>query len=173
MDYRILLQEENDAVRERYELSMERIRSMDTEEMGLPYGCYFKKVSAFIRRIERLAKRVEETGLSGEDGLEGTSLTLEALQEENYALYQDILPENYRESFANPDYAVKVFGDGYGQLLSFLYTEIRADIVYAFEMRLMNGRSSQIGQPVEKPSHHHISGQPAGVIRPPALCPYD
>ena len=27
MDYRILLQEENDAVRERYELSMERIRS--------------------------------------------------------------------------------------------------------------------------------------------------
>ena len=83
MDYRILLQEENDAVRERYELSMERIRSMDTEEMGLPYGCYFKKVSAFIRRIERLAKRVEETGLSGEDGLEGTSLTLEALQEEN------------------------------------------------------------------------------------------
>lgn len=64
MDYRILLQEENDAVRERYELSMERIRSMNTEEMQLPYGCYFKKVSAFIRRIERLAKRVEETGLS-------------------------------------------------------------------------------------------------------------
>ena len=138
MDYRILLQEENDAVRERYELSMERIRSMDTEEMGLPYGCYFKKVSAFIRRIERLAKRVEETGLNGEEGLEGTSLTLEALQEENYALYKDILPENYRESFANPDYAVEVLGDGYGQLLSFLYTEIRADIVYAFEMRLMN-----------------------------------
>ena len=65
-------------------------------------------------------------------------MTLEALQEENYALYQDILPENYRESFANPDYAVEVLGDGYGQLLSFLYTEIRADIVYAFEMRLMN-----------------------------------
>ena len=32
MDYRILLQEENDAVRERYQLSMERIRSMETEE---------------------------------------------------------------------------------------------------------------------------------------------
>lgn len=34
MDYRILLQEENDAVRERYELSMERIRSMDTRGDG-------------------------------------------------------------------------------------------------------------------------------------------
>ena len=138
MDYRILLQEENDAVRERYELSMERIRSMDTEEMQLPYGCYFKKVSAFIRRIERLAKRVEETGLSQEAGLDGALLTLEELREENHALYQDILPENYGESFTNPDYAVEVLGDGYGQLLSFLYTEIRADIVYAFEMRLMN-----------------------------------
>ena len=138
MDYRILLQEENDAVRERYELSMERIRSMDTDEMQLPYGYYFKKVSAFIRRIERLAKRVEETGLSREAGLDGALLTLEELREENHALYQDILPENYGESFANPDYAVEVLGDGYGQLLSFLYTEIRADIVYAFEMRLMN-----------------------------------
>ena len=37
-------------------------------------------------------------------------MTLEALQEENYALYKDILPENYRESFANPDYAVEVLG---------------------------------------------------------------
>ena len=138
MDYRILLQEENDAVRERYELSMERIRSMDTEEMQLPYGCYFKKVSAFIRRIESLAKRVEETGLSREAGTDGNLLTLEELQEENHALYQDILPEHYGQSFANPDYAVEVLGDGYGQLLSFLYTEIRADIVYAFEMRLMN-----------------------------------
>ena len=138
MDYRILLQEENDAVRERYELSMERIRSMNTEEMQLPYGCYFKKVSAFIRRIERLVKRVEETGLRREGGPDGACLPMEALREENHALYQDILPDNYGESFANPDYAVEVLGDGYGQLLSFLYTEIRADIVYAFEMRLMN-----------------------------------
>ena len=81
---------------------------------------------------------MEETGLSREAGLDGALLTLEELREENHALYQDILPENYGESFANPDYAVEVLGDGYGQLLSFLYTEIRADIVYAFEMRLMN-----------------------------------
>ena len=58
MDYRILLQEENDAVRERYELSMERIRSMDTEEMGLPYGWYFKKGLAFFRRVKWWKKPV-------------------------------------------------------------------------------------------------------------------
>ena len=70
MDYRILLQEENDAVRERYELSMERIRSMDTEEMGLPYGCYFKRVAAFIGQIRELVCQIEA----------GTELTLEELE---------------------------------------------------------------------------------------------
>ena len=114
MDYRILLQEENDAVRERYELSMERIRSMNTEEMQLPYGCYFKKVSAFIRRIERLAKRVEETGLSREAGLDGAFLTLEELREENHALYQDILPENYGGGFGGrlrPAFILSLYGN--------------------------------------------------------------
>ena len=142
MDYRILLQEENDAVRERYELSMERIRAMETEKMQLPYGSYFKKVSAFIRQIEEL---VRERSLGGEPGTfeafqteKAGSRTLEELQKENHALYRDILPDHYGESYANPDYAVEKLGDGYGQLLAYLYAEIRADIVYAFEMRLVN-----------------------------------
>lgn len=131
MDYRLLLQEENDAVRERYELSMERIRAMETEEMKLPYGSYFKAIARFIGQIEKLVESREETGRR-------ESMTLEELQKENTGLYEDILPERYEKSWANPDYAVEVLGDGMGQLLSFLYTEIRGDIVYAFEMRLTN-----------------------------------
>lgn len=140
MDYRILLQEENDAVRERFELSMERIRSMETEEMKLPYGSYFKKVAAFIGQIDELVKRRQNDrgagGAAGTDEGCGVSMSLEQLQKENHALYEDILPKAYDESYANPDYAVEMLGDGLGQLLSFLYTEVRADIVYAFEMRL-------------------------------------
>ena len=63
---------------------------------------------------------------------------MEQLQEQNHRLYEDILPEHYGESFANPDYVVKELGEGYGQILAALYTEIRGDIVYAFEMRLEN-----------------------------------
>lgn len=138
MDYRILLQEENDAVRERFELSMERIRSMETEEMRLPYGSYFKKTAAFIGQIDDLMRR--RTGCGNPGGLEMETawdcLSLEQLQAENRALYEDILPGHYDRSFANPDYAVNMLGDGMGQLLAFLYTEIRSDIVYAFEMRM-------------------------------------
>ena len=128
MDYRILLKDENDAVRERYTLSMERIRAMEEEDMRLPYGSYFKRTARFIGLIERTVERAASL-LSG---------SLEELQRENHALYEDILPKNYGESFANPDYASEILGAGYGQLLSFLYAEIRGDIVYAFEMRLEN-----------------------------------
>ena len=41
MDYRELLREENEAVRERYDLSMERIAAMEEEGPAEPYGCYF------------------------------------------------------------------------------------------------------------------------------------
>ena len=129
MDYTILLKEENDAIKERYELSMGRINGLETEEMKLPYGGYFKRTAAFIRQIDGMVERRKDK--RGWD-----SLSLDELQRENNALYQDILPDHYDRSWANPDYAVAALGDGFGPLLSFLYTEIRADIVYAFEMRL-------------------------------------
>lgn len=128
MDYRILLQEENDSITERYKLSMDRIRAMEDEDMRLPYGSYFKRTGDFIRQIEELVERRQARGEE--------TMSLEELQGENKALYRDILPDRYGESYANPDYAVGELGDGMGQLLSFLYTEIRADIAYAFEMRL-------------------------------------
>ena len=51
------------------------------------------------------------------------------------ALYADILPDHYEKSYANPEYAVSVFGEEMGKLLSFLYTELRGGIAYAFECR--------------------------------------
>ncbi len=129
MDYRFLLKEENDAVRERYELSMERIKSLETEDMKLPYGSYFKGVAGFIRQIGNLVESRRDEGVR-------EKMSLEELQRENHALYEDILPENYDKSWANPDYAAGILGEAMGQLMAFLYTEIRSDIVYAFEMRL-------------------------------------
>lgn len=126
MDYRELLKEENDAVRERYALSMERIRAMEEETQTEPYGNYFRKTAGFIRQIEQLAARVE-----GKVRLEEQKLA-----QENRELYEDVLPEHYETSYANPAYSVRQLGEEYGRLLSFLYAEIRGDIVYAFEMRL-------------------------------------
>ena len=62
--------------------------------------------------------------------------SLEELSIQNRALYKDILPENYDESYANPDYAVAVFGKELGQLLSVLYSELRSLIPLVFEDQL-------------------------------------
>ena len=40
---------------------------------------------------------------------------------------------NYGVSYGNPAYAVEMLGEGAGQLLSFLYAELRAMIAPAFE----------------------------------------
>ena len=48
----------------------------------------------------------------------------------------DILGEHYKVSYANPAYAVKMLTEVYGQLLSFLYTELRGGIPYVFENRI-------------------------------------
>ena len=134
MDYRILLREENEAVRERLELSLDRIRSIKEEDARLPYGLYFKRTAGFLGMIREL---LTARGIGEKELPESwEKLSLEELSDWNHRLYEDILPENYGESFANPDYAADCLGKEFGRLLSFLYTELRGCIVYAFEMRL-------------------------------------
>lgn len=43
------------------------------------------------------------------------------------------MPEHYKESYANPDYACITLGEEYGTLLSMLYAELRSLIPYAYE----------------------------------------
>lgn len=124
-----MLQEENELILERYELSMERIHNMQDEDtVNELFRPFFRKMGNFFESIQRIVKEVKDGTLRKKSS--------EDLKEINTALYEDILPGAYEESYANPDYAVKVFGDNYGKLLSFLYTEIRSLIPCAFEYRL-------------------------------------
>ncbi len=113
---------------ERLRLAAERIREIPAEEtVQEPFRSYFNRMSAFAGQILEL-NRLIETG-------ETENWTLEQLQRLNRELYADILPENYGQSYGNPAYAAAVLGDTFGQLLSFLYSELRAMIVYAYEQR--------------------------------------
>lgn len=135
MDYRELWKEENQAVLERYQLSMERIRQIPEEGLTeKAFQEYFISVAGFISRIGELTEEIHRAGVRGYV----YSRSLSELAEENRRLYEDILPEHYEESYANPAYAVKKLGEEYGRLLAFLYTEIRGQIVFAFESRLWN-----------------------------------
>lgn len=111
---------------ERFLLAKERL-SMIKEEKILQgkYGDYFEKTADFLIMV---CGNYEEIA-------EGTyrCRTLAELKESNYRLYEDILPENYENSYANPTYAAACFGEEYGKLMCFLAAELRSIIVPAFE----------------------------------------
>ena len=131
MKYWEMFREENEAVEERHELALERIGQFAGEEtVEEPYRDYFRKTAEFIL----MAEKVLEMQNSGE--LE--KLNLDEAKALNRRLYEDVLPGQYGESYANPAYAVERLGKDFGRYLSFLYTEIRGMIVYAFESRLVD-----------------------------------
>ena len=83
---------------ERYELAIERIRSIVEEEtISEVYRGYFQSVAKFILEIheikERLATKPNE------------ACTLEELQRENHSIYRDVTGDAYETSYANPSYA--------------------------------------------------------------------
>ena len=118
----------DELAKERYDLAVERIREIREEKtVAEPYLDFFTKTAGFLEEMICLRNRVE-TG-------EMKKLSLEELRLENIGYYQDILPENYPTSYSSPDYAAKILGEDLGVLLSFLYTELRGMIVYAWEQK--------------------------------------
>lgn len=64
------------------------------------------------------------------------SNSFESLLKENNDMYSELLPENYGESYANPAYAVKIFGDGIGQMLSTFYKGLFDYVDYSFKHKI-------------------------------------
>ena len=121
---------EQQLIRERYELSMARILKFQEEQtVTEPYRDFFTVMSRFIGLCGRVMEAVEE-GTFG-------SWTGEELKELNEKLYEDIRGERYETSYGNPAWAVSRLGKELGRLLCFLYAEIRGDIAYAFEGRML------------------------------------
>lgn len=120
---------------ERIELAIGRLNDIESDEFlvkDYPYmeglKAYFNKVSDFVLYVYDVYNIINTSN----------ELPLEYLKRINGELYKDVLPENYGSSFANPDYAVKMLGDDYGKLLSFLYVELRGIISYVYEGKLLN-----------------------------------
>ncbi len=114
---------------ERYELTLERIRSIVSEKTVAPkYQEYFQTIAKFIVDIDAILARVSKKAAE--------ECSVAELQRENQGIYSDIIGENYETSYANPTYAVALFGKEMGQYLSVLYTEIRGEIAYAYEKNI-------------------------------------
>ncbi|MBQ9511740.1 MAG: aminopeptidase [Lachnospiraceae bacterium] len=86
---------------------------------------YIETVNDFLARVEDAYSFV-----TGEDA---HNAPLTKWQELNHGLYEDVLPEHYEVSFANPAYAVSCFDAPLGQALSALLYELRTVISFVFD----------------------------------------
>ena len=131
MEYIKFNSDENKAVRERRVLAAGRIREILTEEtVEEPLRQPFREMADFLLYVDHLA----ELSLAGtlRDADEQT------WRERNERLWGEVLSgtATYAQSYLNPAYAAECCGDAAGQLISFLYSELQAGVLYAYEGRV-------------------------------------
>ncbi len=111
---------------ERFGLACDRIAQIPSEkECGICQP-YFDKMAAFVLLMKDTWDFVKSGTVR--------EASLSELQKRNREIYEDILPENYGKSYANPSYAAECFGKPMGQLLSFVCAELRGMIAAAYEL---------------------------------------
>jgi leucyl aminopeptidase (aminopeptidase T) len=84
---------------------------------------YIKTIENFMKKYIELEKKLDNQYFFDR--------TFEELREENSNMYSDII--DYNESYANPLYTSKYFGEELGGILSAIYSQYRVFISYAFE----------------------------------------
>ena len=111
---------------ERFRLSLERIRMME-DEVRVDSACvpFFHAAAKWILLLLEQRRILEDGSFE--------TLPIGVLREKNRAMYADILPENYAESWANPGYAIRQLGKETGSVLSVLMEELRGMIPLVFE----------------------------------------
>ncbi len=125
MSYMEDLKQQNDFVKERMELAVEKLNRIVSGEIEVEevYKDFFVKQAEFLLLLS---------------GIDADSQKDEELKILNEKLYQDIKGEAYNTCYGNPSYAAEQFGLELGQMLSALYAEICSGIDHAFGKRYFN-----------------------------------
>ena len=124
-----MLEQRNEACRERHVLAVDRLRSIVAEETVLEkYLSYFQDVTIFLLELENVRRKIADGSWE--------RYSLKQKQSLNEILYSALLEEHYKKNYANPAYAAEKLGLEMGRLLSLLCAETRSGIPYAFENRM-------------------------------------
>lgn len=112
-------------MKERFLLAKERIVTIKEETMLEPFDLYFKQVALFLVKLADAYELVEREGLMQMDA--------DALKQMHDTLFEDLLSENYKASYANPAYAQEMLSEDFSQYLSLVCGEMFAAIPGVYE----------------------------------------
>lgn len=131
MDFVKLFEKENSNYIKDYKIEKEKIKEIKHNcKLTGELKNYFLKTVSFFEILEEITNKVERNAID--------EMSLKEAKALNQKLYDDILNENYEKSYANPEVAVKYFGDEMGKLLSLIYSRLRNQIESAFSYKLFN-----------------------------------
>ena len=117
---------ERTEMEERYTLVIEKANEILNEAaVDDKFKAYFEAAAKLILLIDEIKEKKEANFFD--------EAALEELEAFNKKLYEEIEPENYASSFANPTFAVNTLGEEYGQMLCYVYASLRSGILNMFE----------------------------------------
>ena len=110
---------------ERHELNKIALSELKKDvEKTRQFSSYFSKMADLLLFLNEIYDTKEKS--------------LEQLKQWNKIWYEEVSPEKYVDSLGNPAFCVQEYGKDYGQIFSFLYTEMRSGFIYAIEGRLFD-----------------------------------
>ena len=112
-------------LQERHELNRDGLMQIlkNCEKMN-EFSGYFRETAQMMQYLNEIYDVPEKS--------------LQQLKKWNGEWYRSIRPEAYGSSYGNPSYCAEKFGLEYGQILSFLYAEMRSGFIDAVEGRLFD-----------------------------------
>lgn len=102
--------------------------SFEEKDIGI-YENYFISIAKFLIDMMKHREEILDPNYFLEQ-------TFEELKIKNKKLYEDILPENYNESYVNPTYSSSIFGKEMGGFLAAVNYEFRIYVGLVYENRI-------------------------------------
>ncbi len=133
-DVKKYYEKENKKVMKDYEKTLREIENICSEgkNKGVckkkEYNDFFVRTGEVILKMAKLEKQLNSRYFGRK--------SFEELKRENQEFSKELLKKNYKRSYANPSYCLEIFGNKYGQLMSYLYIKFRNYIRFAFEHRV-------------------------------------
>lgn len=130
-DIRSYFKDYNEPIQERYENSLKQISDIQRHLKVSTKSTNYKKYTDYFSKISQLIIDADNREKIFDDSYI-LKHSFDELLAENNKDYNEIFAENYENaSYANPTYCVTIFGERFGQLMSYLYCKYRRYPLYA------------------------------------------
>ncbi|NHK31689.1 MAG: leucyl aminopeptidase [Asgard group archaeon] len=133
-DIKKFYEKENSEALKDFEVSLERLKAINEELLNIESNDKKNYFDLLRDRVDFILKLAQFESILNEDYFKNNNFA--KLKKDNENFFTEILPDNYKISYSNPAYSVKVFGEKFGQLMAFFHNYSRLYVDYAYKRKI-------------------------------------